>query len=84
MDQNGISLERQFTGLVETYYANGNLQKKYSFVNGHINGECMEYDFDGSKRALYFYKSAREKELIREWYKSGQLKFEKAGGDYKY
>jgi hypothetical protein len=71
VDQNGQPLEKQFTGQLETHYASGNLQKRYAFVNGRVYGECMEYDFDGNKQTQYFYKSFREKQLIRKWDKNG-------------
>jgi hypothetical protein len=84
VDENGKSIEKQFTGVLQTYYSNGNVNKKYAFVNGKVNGECMQYDSDGSLRSVYFYKSFRENELIKKWFKSGQLEFEKVGDEIRY
>ena len=85
LDENGETLEKEFTGLLETYYENKNLQKKYSFYKGKVYGECLDFDFDGNKRCLYFVKSVNSKDRIKEWYKNGNLKYEKySENSYKY
>lgn len=78
VDQNGKALEKSFTGQLEAFYTNGNLQKKYSFVDGKVKGECMEYDFNGNKRRLYIYDTAAKRVLIKEWSRDGQLTYEKS------
>ena len=70
-------MEKSFSGQLETFYANGNLQKRYSFVDGKVKGECMEYDFNGNKKKLYIHNSLTKRELIKEWFSDGQIKYEK-------
>ncbi|UZR96370.1 toxin-antitoxin system YwqK family antitoxin [Chondrinema litorale] len=85
LDDKGKPFEKEFTGQLETYYANKNLQKRYSFHKGKVYGECFEFDFDGKKQSLYFYKNEYTKDLLKQWFKNGNLKYEKYSDDvYKY
>ena len=85
LDKDGKSFEKEFTGQLETFYLNKNLQKRYSFHKGKVYGECFDFDFDGNKKSLSFYKNEHSYERLKQWYKNGNLKYEKYADDvYNY
>lgn len=85
LDEKGESLGKDFTGTLESFNAKGNLQKRYSFVNGKVKGECMDFYFDGSKENLSIYNGLNDYECQKKWHKNGSLKYELYGeNNYQY
>ncbi|MEN7550523.1 hypothetical protein AAG747_21565 [Rapidithrix thailandica] len=84
-DEQGNSINPNYTGKYKEYLKNGILKCEYSVVNGQILGEYTEYDNDGNKRKLSFKEGCFDEETIKSWHSNGQIEFEKINdSDYRY
>ena len=83
-DMNGNSIDPNFTGKLK-HYEGDTIKYEYSVQKGQIFGEFMEYDNDGNKEELSFKEGYFDKEIIKSWFKNGQIEFEQlSNSGYRY
>ena len=61
-DEDGQPIDPLFTGTLKRFYPNGNIHMEYSFLNGRVHGEAMNYNFHGKKQRLDVYENGRRVE----------------------
>lgn len=63
-----------FTGVAYTTFANGNLEREISCLNGLPNGLCRECYPDGQKRKEWTARRGPVHGVCTEWHSDGSIK----------
>lgn len=64
---------KKLDGPCKTYYKNGNLFIKYSYVNGVIEGEAKQYYENKQLKKEGYYKNGKLEGPYKEYYEDGEL-----------
>lgn len=64
------------TGIVKSYYQNGNLAREYSMLNGQFDGPYKRYFENGNLERETHNDVGYDTKITKEYFKSGKLKIE--------
>jgi antitoxin component YwqK of YwqJK toxin-antitoxin module len=64
---------KPFSGIIESFYDNGNLLDEVEYTDGHIGGVQREYFENGQIQQEYYKYFAKPEGDWKEWNKNGKL-----------
>ena len=67
---------KAFTGIIKSYYENGNLESEGNFKDGKLNGLSKVYYENGNLKREDNYKDDKLEGLYKGYYENGDLKSE--------
>ena len=74
VDEDGNEFRANYTGLVKSFYKNGNIKDSFSLANGVIDGTFTSYNENRKERSRNNYKSGEQIGEQKIWYEDGTLK----------
>jgi antitoxin component YwqK of YwqJK toxin-antitoxin module len=81
IEKNCNYINGKFDGPYKSYYENGNLMDQLHYKNGNKDGQFQSF-YDN--KAKYREGNFGEKELVKEYFKNGNLKFLKENNKYTF
>ena len=77
VDNAGVAIfylnNEPFTGIIESFYGNGNLRDEAEYTDGHIGGVQREYYSTGQLKSEYYKFYGRLHKYVKQWDESGNL-----------
>ncbi len=64
---------KPFTGIIEAFYDNGNLEDEAEYSEGHIGGVQRKYHQNGQLEEEYYKYFGRLDKYYKEWDENGNL-----------
>jgi len=64
---------KPFSGIIQSFYDNGNLMDEAEFTNGHIGGVQRKYYENGQMKSEYFKYFAKPEGEWKGWDEQGNL-----------
>ncbi len=65
--------KKPFTGIIESFFENGNLMDEVEFTDGHIGGVLRKYYENGQMKEEYYQYFGKLDEYYKKWDNQGNL-----------
>ena len=72
-----VNSQEPFTGVIVSYYHDGQKEYEKEYKNGIVDGKVIEYYISGQKKYEGYLKNNVEDRKIITWYANGQKRYEK-------
>ena len=73
-----------FTGIIKSYYENGNLKSEDNFKDDKQEGLSKEYYENGNLKVEANFKDGKQEGLFKEYYENGNIRMETNFKDDKF